>query len=282
MDSPHATTRRQFLAASAGVALSAAPLLGSNDPAPPSWKLGAQSYTFRNFEVERALREIKGLGLAYAEFYEKHIPPKSTAKQREVFLDLCKDYGVKPIAFGVSSFTKDHDRNRELFDFGKALDLRFLTASPTPDSFDSLDKLCAEYGIGIAIHPHGPVGEGRMDRWYSAEVIMAAVKDRHPLIGSCLDTGHLIRAAQLGKNLDVPEQVRIMGRRNFGLHLKDHDNQRKTDVILGQGALNVGELVKALREVSFQGFISLEYEAHADEPTADVAECLKVWKRATG
>ena len=36
---------------------------------------------------------------------------------------------------------------------------------------------------------------------------MAAVKDHNPLIGTCLDTGHLIRAAQLGKKLDPAEEV---------------------------------------------------------------------------
>jgi inosose dehydratase len=274
-------TRREFLAISATAVLAGASPPQDPAPAPADWKLGAQTYTFRNFATERALKEINGLGLRYAEFYEKHIPPRADGKQRQAFLALCKEYQVAPIAFGVSTFTKDHDQNRRLFDFGKELGLAFLTASPTPDSFDSLDKLCAEYGIGIAIHPHGPIGGGRLDRWYCAEAILEAVKDRHPLIGSCLDTGHLIRAAQLGKKLDVPEQVRIMGGRNFGLHLKDHDNQRKTDVILGKGALDVPALVTALGEVKFCGFISIEYEANADHPTPDVRECLEVWRRAT-
>ena len=44
------------------------------------------------------------------------------------------------------------------------------SADPEPDSLDSLDKLCAEYKIAIAIHPHGPAGKGR-HRWWSAETI---------------------------------------------------------------------------------------------------------------
>ena len=53
------------------------------------------------------------------------------------------------------------------------------------------------------------------------------MKDHHKLIGTCLDTGHLIRAAQLGEKLDPAQQVKVMGDRNFGMHLKDHDNKRK-------------------------------------------------------
>ena len=47
------------------------------------------------------------------------------------------------------------------------------------------------------------------------------MKDHNELIGTCLDTGHLIRAAQLGKKLDPVAEVRLMGARNFGIHLKD-------------------------------------------------------------
>jgi sugar phosphate isomerase/epimerase len=180
------------------------------------------------------------------------------------------------LAWGVQHFSKNTDANRKVFEFGKALGLKAFSANPDPDSFDGLDKLCEEYKIAIAIHPHGPVGPGRLDRWYSADIIMDAVKDHHPLIGSCLDTGHLIRCAQLGKKLDPAEQIRKMGARNFGIHLKDHDNERKTDVIFGKGVLDVPGVLKALREVKFAGLISIEYEANEKEPTADVKACVAV------
>jgi hypothetical protein len=37
-------------------------------------------------------------------------------------------------------------------------------------------------------------------------------------------------------------------------------------------------VLKALREVQFQGMISIEYEASADEPTEDVRACIQVFK----
>src|SRR5207249_7041526 len=120
----------------------------------------------------------------------------------------------------------DHDKNKKQFEFGQALGIKAFSADPDPDSFDSLDKLVEDTKIAIAIHPHGPQGRGKLHRWYSAEIIMAAVKDHNPLIGTCLDTGHLIRCnvPPFNKKLDPPEQIRIMGARNFGIHLKDHDN----------------------------------------------------------
>lgn len=240
--------------------------------------VGIQSYSFRNFDTEQCLKRTQALGLHFVEFYQKHAPLNSSPEQIKALLKLCKEYDVTPIAFGVQRFTKDHEANKKLFDFGKALGIKHFSADPDPDSFDSLDKLCEQYRISIAIHPHGPAGGGKLHRWYGSEVILKAVKDHHPLIGTCLDTGHLIRADQLGKKLDPAAEVRAMGARNFGMHLKDHDNQKKTDVIYGKGVLDVPAVLKALREVRFMGYISIEYEANPQDPSADIKACLDVFK----
>lgn len=266
--------RRDFLVSAAALSvasrLAAAPL----DPF-GGFTVGIQSYSFRNFDLEPALKRTQDLGLKFAEFYSKHVPLNSTPEKMKGIKWLCKEYGITPIAFGVQRFTKDHDANKKLFDFGASLGIKHFSADPDPDSFDSLDKLCEEFKISIAIHPHGPSGKG-MHRWYSAEVILKAVKDHHKLIGTCLDTGHLIRAAQLGEKLDPVQQVKTMGARNFGLHLKDHDNKRKTDVPYGDptGVLDVLGVLKALKEVKFGGYISIEYEANPDDPSADIKKCV--------
>jgi sugar phosphate isomerase/epimerase len=276
-------SRRQFVrtcaAAASGMFISK---LVAAEKAEPfgRFTVGVQSYCFREFDREQALKKTQALGLKWIEFYRKHAPLESTPEQIQAIRRMCGDYGITPIAFGVERFTKDHAGNQKLFEFGKALGIKHFSADPDPDSFDSLDKLCEEYKITIAIHPHGPAGEGRLHRWYSAETIMKAVKDHHPLIGACLDTGHLIRAAQLGEKLDPAQQVRVMGARNFGMHLKDHDNTHKTDVIYGKGALDVLAVLKALKAVSFQGYISLEYEANPSNPSPDMAACLAILKEA--
>ncbi|MDB5313816.1 MAG: sugar phosphate isomerase/epimerase [Gemmataceae bacterium] len=280
MTDPNRTlSRRSFLKTSA-LAVGGGVLTTRSAPAVEAdlgggISLGVQSYTFRNFDLEPALKRIQELGLKKAEFYSKHIPPGSSPDQLKEILKLCKDYDVTPVGFGVHGFGKDHDANKKVFEFGKAVGLKYLSADPSPDSFDSLDKLCEEYQIAIAIHPHGPAGKG-LHRWYSAEVILKAVKDHHKLIGSCLDTGHLIRAAQLGEKLDPADQVRQMGDRNFGMHLKDHDNKRKTDVVFGspEGALDVAAVLKALGEVKFKGGICIEYEANPADPSPDMKECV--------
>lgn len=273
--------RRRFLRAGvAAVGVSSLPsIIRAEENTPGGFKLGAQSYTFREFDLEPALKRMKDLDLHYVELFNKHAPMNSSPAQLAAILKLCKEYDVRPLAFGVQRFTKNTDANRKAFEFGKALGLKMLSADPDPDSFDSLDKLCDEYKIAIGIHPHGPQGK-KEHRWYSAQVILKAVKDHHQLIGSCLDTGHLIRAAQLGDKLDPADQIRLMGPRNFGVHLKDHDNERHTDVIFGKGVLDVPSVLKALREVKFNGLLSIEYEANPKDPVQDVQACVQVVKES--
>ena len=275
--------RRSFLAAGTATLATAAAGRAADDPF-GGLKVGVQSYSFRKFDLENALKRTQELGLKYAEFYNGHVKPSSTPEQIDAAKKLCAEYGVTPLAFGVEQFTKDHEANRRLFAFAAALGVKYLSADPAPDSFDSLDKLVEEYKIAIAIHPHGPAGGGKKHRWYSAEVILPAVKDHHPLIGTCLDTGHLIRMGQppFNEPLDPAEQIRKMGGRNFGLHLKDHDNKRKTDVPYGDktGTLDVPGVLLALREVKFGGYVSLEYEANPDDPSPDMKKCVAYLKEA--
>ena len=99
--------RRRFLEfAGAGALGLALPGLGRGQEKDPfgGFVLGVQSYTFRNFDLEPALKRIKELGLPGVEFYSKHAPLNATPAQIEALLKLCKEYGVTPRAFGVQRF----------------------------------------------------------------------------------------------------------------------------------------------------------------------------------
>jgi inosose dehydratase len=293
------TSRRGFLqvgtAAALGLAASPSLLNAGDRPAgqpqpqpgaaPPDpfggFTVGVQSYSFREFTLEQALQRIRDLGLHFVELYRGHLPITDQAAPVNAARALCFQYGITPLAFGVERFTKDHAANRRIFQFARALGVRYLSADPTPESFGSLDRLVREFDIAIAIHPHGPQGK-RLHAWYSAEVIDRAVRNHDRRLGSCLDTGHLIRCTQppFNRKLDPAQQVGVMGARNFGLHLKDHDNKRREDVVFGRGSLNVAAVLRALREARFQGYISIEYEANPKNPSPDITACLDVFRAA--
>ncbi len=121
------------------------------------FNLGLQSYSLRNFPVDRALQIMHDdLGLHFVEFFGGHFPVNSTDEQIQQMKDKTGALEIKITAHGVNGFTKDHEANRHYFEFAKKAGIRNLSADPTEDSFDSLDKLVDEYDVRIAIHNHGP------------------------------------------------------------------------------------------------------------------------------
>ncbi len=92
------------------------------------FKMGLQSYSLRHYKAEEALAKTKELGVHYWESYSAHTPP-DPAKAAES-KSLAAASGVEVIGFGVSGFTKDHEKNRKLFEFGKATGRRLPLGRP--------------------------------------------------------------------------------------------------------------------------------------------------------
>jgi sugar phosphate isomerase/epimerase len=232
------------------------------------FRMGMQTYTFRNFPVDQALQMIHDLDVPTVELFEAHFPSRSTPEQITAMKDRTKGLGITMLAHGVNPFTKDHEANRRWFEFAKAAGIRNLSGDPTEDSFDSLDKLVAEYDIRIAIHNHGPGA-----RYDKVADVLNAVKGRHPNIGACADLGHYIRSAE-----DPVRVINLLEGRLFGIHLKDFATQTADakGVILGQGHLDIPAVFKALKKVNFppDACIALEYEEHPENPLEDVKACL--------
>ena len=268
--------RRQLLAtaAVAGVSMFDLPSLSAGEDPYKGLPIGIQSYSLRGFNLLEAIRHIEGMGLHYVEFYPNHVPKEIDAEGLSNLQDLLKKAKIKIAAHGVWSFNNNHEFNKSIFDFAKRLGIKCLTANPTPDSFESLDKLVAEYKIRIAIHNHGP------DALYDKiDSVVDAVKDHHPLIGACVDTGHFIRSKE-----DPVEAVMKLNKRVFALHIKDEAKMEKVshNTIIGEGHLDVVGIFKALKKVKFpaDGSISLEYEANPENPIDDIKQCIEVAKDA--
>ena len=278
-------SRRRFLALSAAAAagatwfnappiLQAAGLADASDPF-GGFPVGVQSYSLRKFETPEVVRHLQGMGVHYTEFYGKHLDPGASDEKIAETLKLLEGAKIKLAGHGVHGFTKDHAKNKALFEFAKKAGVKVITANPERDSFDSLDKLVAEYDIRIAIHNHGP--NALYDKLSS---VTEAVKGRDKRIGACVDCGHYLRSGE-----DPVKCVLELGERVYGVHIKDEketNTPASANVVIGKGHLDVVGLFKALKQVKFpaDGALSLEYEANPDNPIDDMKACLEVAKEA--
>jgi sugar phosphate isomerase/epimerase len=265
--------RRQFVEtvalAAAAVGTGAFPLSAAGKPADPyrGFKMGIQSYSLRGFKVHEALSISKKLGLTYWESFPAHIAvgsvPKYIAEQKAMLAGA----GVKLMAFGVVGFDANETKAREVFEFAKAIGIESISADPKKGdaaTFKLLDKLVEEYGVAIAIHNHGPKASyNRIDD------VVNAVKDHHPRIGACVDTGHFLRS----RENPVEALERLKGR-VFGVHLKDVKDATVFKIV-GEGDLDVLGCLKELQKQNYQYCLALEYEEHPENPVPDLEICLK-------
>ncbi|MGE3314076.1 MAG: sugar phosphate isomerase/epimerase family protein [Planctomycetaceae bacterium] len=275
--------RRRFLqvSAMAGTAVLMPGLSGlaaeEKDPY-GGFKMGLQSYSLRAFDLKTALSHTKMLGVHYWESFPGHLPivavPKLIAEQKAQ-LD---EAGVTLMAYGVVPFDSNENAARAKFDYAKATGMTSLSADPKKDkaTFDLLDKLCEEYGVAIAIHNHGPGA-----RYDKIKDVVDIVKDRHPKIGACVDTGHYLRSDE-----DPVEAIAQLKDRVFGVHLKDvrtitsGGKRSKQFTILGQGELKVVECLKLLRSLNYPYCLALEYEENEKNPLSDIEVCLQTVRDA--
>ena len=230
------------------------------------YQVGAQSYSFRSFDFEGSIRCLNELGTPFMEYCGVHLPCDPHLESFPRMKKQLEEAGVIVLCYGVEGFASDTEQNRKRFELAKALGAKVLTADPAPESFDNLDQLTEEYGIRIGIHNHGP--NARYDKVTDT---LQAIKDHSPLIGACVDTGHVIRSGE--KPHEVIEQL---GNRVHALHLKDW-KQGGEEQILGEGDMDIVAVARVLRAIGFSGPIIMEYENSPSNPVPEMKIGLANW-----
>jgi len=263
--------RRDFLRASAGLAaLAALPRAARAQEAYGGFNMGLQTYSLRAFDLDQTLGHLKAFGLKFGQFYSKHLQITDDKAKIDGWKEKLKAADVRILSWGVQGFTKNVDATKKAFEFAKAMGFPVYSANPSPDSFESLAGLTQEYGVKIAIHNHGPDDKvyGRLEQ------VQKAVEKWPVEIGACVDTGHVLRSGE-----DPVKWIKALGPRVHDVHIKDFSDE-KTEHVLGQGKLDILGVLKALKEVKFQGILALEYEKNEKDPIADIQACLAAVREA--
>jgi len=101
-----------------------------------------------------------------------------------------------------------------------------------------------------------------------------AIKNHSPMIGACVDTGHVIRSAE-----NPHEVIEQLGSRTISLHLKDWKSSGE-EQILGHGDMNMAAVAGVLKAIDFTGPVVMEYENSPDNPVPEMKVGLNNWLNA--
>ena len=234
------------------------------------FRVGLQSNVLNAYspELEPMLANIAQLGLGWVEFARWHYPVTRDAERMAAVQALLSQHNLKMEAYFMGDIHAEAAELRQAFEFARDHGVSVLVGQPTPDAFPLLDKLVKEFDIKVAVHNYGP--GHRYDR---IDDLVNAVEAWDSRIGYCLDTGHAMRAGE------VPlDAVRRLGARLHGLHLREHTvvqrDPQPPEAILGEGGLQLEAFCRALREVEFDGPMTIEVYYNPQQPMEVLRRCL--------
>lgn len=251
-------TRRGFLGSAVAAAGFAS--LEAAQPAPQALRLGVASYSLRQFQRGLALRMLSRLGITNLSVKEFHLPYSSTPQEIARGLEDFRRAGVTITSGGVIYLTEDSDADmRRYFEYAKACAMPMIVAGPTRVTLPRMERFVKEYGVAAAIHNHGPEDP----HFPTPESALEAIRDMDPRVGVCIDVGHTTRAGG-----DPVRSIEAAGPRLLDVHIKDLRDlrQRGSDVPVGDGAMPIVAIFKALRARNYAGVVHLEYEIDQDDP----------------
>ncbi len=250
---------------------------GAQPPAEAlGWQLAIHSYTFQKFSIFDAIDKTAALGLKYMSISggvsldgkaRTETTSLTPADQEAIQKRLAAVGIVKLVNMGVVKLTADETQSRTVFAFARKMGIDTLVSEPEPEAMDTVEKLCKEFNIKVAIHNHP-----KPSRYWNPDTVLAAVKGRSPLLGACADTGHWIRSG-----LDPLECVKKLEGRVITLHFKDlaENDPKSHDVPWGTGVGKSKALLEELKRQKFKGAFCVEYEHNWENSSPEIAECVK-------
>lgn len=282
--------RRQFLAAStAGVvfagpfgheAYAAAPR-GAPSAEKLGWRLGCQAYSFNRFTFFEAVDKNASLGLKYLEMYPgQRLSPQQpdvrvghdmSAQARQAVKEKLAQANTRLLCYGVVGLAKDEKASRKVFDFAKEMGIEVIVSEPPEDAFDTIERLCEEYGISVALHNHP-----RPSRYWNPDTVLAACKGRSKRIGACADTGHWMRS-----DIKPLDAIRKLQGRIISFHFKDLNafGRQAHDVPWGTGKAEVREILREVHRQGLRAPFSIEYEYNWENSLPEIAQCVAYFEK---
>lgn len=242
------------------------------------WKMAIHELTFGRFSIYEAIDKTAALGIHYMSL-SGAIPLDRSNKVASVNLSDAQIQAIKEhaAAKGIKfvnayvDFPANEVQCRKAFEFARKMGLDILVGEPPPDALDTVEKLCKEYNIRVAIHDHP-----KPSRYWNPQAVLDAIKGRGPLLGACADTGHWVRSG-----LDPVRCLKTLEGHVICLHFKDLNEKsvKAHDVPWGTGVSQAKAMMAELKRQGFHGAYCVEYEYHWDNSSPEIAECAKFFDK---
>ena len=226
-------------------------------------KIAVQMWSLHDVSLKEALEKLKGLDIDGVECYPNqkiggkypNVPfnQNITAEQKEYVKQLFKDNGLKMVSFGVAKGEKE-DVIEALCKFVSEFGVKRIITEDRVLSFPLWQKYGEKYGITMCLHHHAL---DAYNQYYDTYVVNKYTAP-YSRIKSNPDVGHWVRS-----NISAVQSIKDLKGNIGSIHIKDEDAYGKMDSkakILGEGFVNIPEILKELDKQGYDGYFVIEYE----------------------
>jgi sugar phosphate isomerase/epimerase len=258
--------------------------------------IGAQSYSFRDRPLDKAIEAYAAVPLGEAELWQGHVEPRpdtarmsaeEKAADRESLRkwrlttplatfhaigDKFRAAGVDLYAYNYSfqdSFT-DAEIDRG-FEMAKALGAKVITASANQKTVPRIAAAADKHKTRVGMHNHSRIDPNEFATAEDLEKAMAT----SPYICTNLDIGHFTAA-----NQDSVAFLKKHHDRIVTLHIKDRKKDQGDTTPFGEGDAPIREVLRLLKQNKWPIPANIEYEYKGGDSVEEVRRCLEYCKKA--
>ena len=250
--------------------------------------IGAQSYSFRDRPLDKAIEGYAEVGLSSSELWQGHVEPKGLSRDDlrnwrlttplSTFQDIRAKFnraGVDIYAYNYSvrgDFT-DEEIARG-FEIAKALGAKCITASSQPDVARRIDVQAKKYKMRVGMHNHSNI---RPNEFATPDDFAKAMEGTSEYICINLDIGHFTAA-----NFDAVDFLTRHHARIVTLHLKDRKRNQGENVVFGQGDTPIKAVLELLKKNKWKIPANIEYEYKGEDTLAEMKKSFAYCRQALG
>ena len=247
------------------------------------WRLGIEAYTFHKYTLFEAIDKTAQLGLAFmgglsfqkvSKEILKNFDPELTDdefKQIRLKLDAA---GVRLLTYYIHRIPGDEASCRKVFEFGRKIGIETFMSEPLPEALDTIEGLCDEYDINVAIHNHDRKAS---PQYWHPEGILKVCRGRSRRIGACGDLGYWMRSG-----IDPIEAARTLKDRLITVQMHDlHGlSPEGHDVPWGAGDGKTREFIEHIHRLGIRPtMFGLEYSYNWFESVPEIAKCIEFFDK---
>ena len=209
-------------------------------------------------EWQAICEEIAAAGFKGIEVWEAHASPQTLDSKDKAaeWKKIMEGAGLKPVAYAGTL-------GRGTLQICEWLEIPHVDGQIGGLTPDAATKLCAEFEIGYNIenHPQKTTAE-----------ILQPIGGGNEWLGVCIDTGWLGTQGAPG-----PQIIKECGELVRHTHIKDVEAAGgHATVLLGEGVVDPGACIQALKGIGYEGWYSWEDEPEDRNPM-ESAERNRLW-----